>query len=215
MRDENLVLTEEQLDFIEEMMNIGAGNAATAMEQMLGLKTNVKIPLVKSFQPADINSIYQNMVESTYNVTAAVMSLAGQVRGKIIFVVPDKDLVKLVSLAEKASPGGKKLSTNLDLSVIAEIGNILAGMYLTSIHDFCMLNIYHSIPKIKSDMLKTLFLDLFPKENFHNSHVILVINEFITASEQITCYILLVPDIDSMELFAQSLQQAKDKLLVS
>ena len=33
MKDDEVVLTEEKLDFIKEMMNFGAGNAATALEQ--------------------------------------------------------------------------------------------------------------------------------------------------------------------------------------
>jgi chemotaxis protein CheC len=214
MKDEKIVFTEEELDFIREMMNIGAGNAATALEQMLGFKTDMKIPLVKKIQQTEIGDIYQYIGESTQNITAVFMDLVGQVRGKIIFVVPDKDLVKLVSLAERATPGGKKLSTDLDLSVVAEIGNILAGMYLTSIHDFCMLNVYHSIPKIKSGMLKTLLLGLFPKGNYENSHIIMVINEFVTASDRISTYVLLVPDPESMKLLAHSIQEAKDKLSV-
>jgi chemotaxis protein CheC len=140
------------------------------------------------------------------------MNLVGQIRGRIVFVVPDKDLVKLTSLMEKATPGRRKISTTLDLSVVAEIGNILAGTYLSSLHDFCMLNIYHSIPKIKTEMLKTLCLELFPKNDPQIPVIILVINQFITPSDRITTYVLLVPETGSMELLAQSLRKAKDKL---
>ena len=36
--------TDEQLDFINEMMNIGAGNAATALQQMLQRRVDLAIP---------------------------------------------------------------------------------------------------------------------------------------------------------------------------
>jgi hypothetical protein len=75
-----------------------------------------------------------------------------------------------------------------------------------------MLNIYHSIPKIKTEMLKPLCLELFPKNDPQIPAIILVINQFITASDRITTYVLLVPEIGSMELLSQSLRQAKDKL---
>ncbi|MCX6691009.1 MAG: chemotaxis protein CheC [Methanoregula sp.] len=215
MKDEKGEFTEEQLDFIKEMMNIGAGNAATALEQMLGLKTELKIPVVKKYRQTDIDAMYRHIGEFPQTVTAVLMNLVGQVRGKIIFIVPDKDLVKLISLMEKATPGKRKITTDLDLSVVTEIGSILAGTYLGSLHDFCMLNVYHSIPKIKNDSLKTLLLEQFRKNSSNNAQIVLVFNQFITVTElTITTYILLVPDIDSMDRIAQSLRQAKDKLSV-
>ncbi|MCX6690495.1 MAG: chemotaxis protein CheC [Methanoregula sp.] len=207
--------TEEQLDFIRELVNIGAGNAGTALEQILGTKTEVKIPVVKSFRKGEIELIYQHIGDSTQPVTAVLMNLIGQVTGKIVFIVPDNDLVKLISSMEKATPGGRKLRMDLDLSVVAEIGNILAGTYLNALHDFCLLDIYHSIPKLQNEMLKTLLLGLFPEDDSGNSQIVLIFNQFITAADrQIATYILLVPDCDSLEKIAQSLRQAKNKLSV-
>jgi chemotaxis protein CheC len=215
MKDDEIVFTEEELDFIKEMMNIGAGNAATALEQMLGLKIDLKIPSVKIYKRTDMNGMYQDIGESIQTFTAVFMNLVGDVKGKILFLVGTKDLVKLTSLMEKATPGMRKLSISLDLSIVAEVGNILTGTYLRSIYDFCMLNIYHSVPKLKTDNLKILGPELFPKDDSSNhqiNQIILVKNQFITASDRFNTYILLVPEIGSMELIAQSLRQAKDKL---
>jgi chemotaxis protein CheC len=214
MKPEKAEFTEEELDFIREMMNVGAGNAATALEQMLGLRVDLKIPKVKKYLMSDSDALNQDIGEPTRQVTAVFMNLVGQVKGKIVFIVPDRDLVKLISSLEKATPGGSTIRMDYDLSVIAEIGNILAGTYLSSIHDFCLLNIYHSTPRVKSDMLKTLTQELFPDAGSENLQIILVKNQFIMASERITTHILLVPDSDAMERFAQSLRQAKDKLSV-
>ena len=212
MKDDEIVFTEEELDFIREMMNIGAGNAATALEQMLGPKIELKIPLVKTYSRTDIDVIYKDIGDPIQTFTTVSMNLAGDVKGKIVFVVGSKDLVKLTSLMEKATPGRRKIIMPLDLSVVPEIGNILAGTYLSSLHDFCMLNIHHSVPKLKTDNLKTLTQELFPEQDPGIPAIILVINQFITASDRITTYILLVPDIGSMKILAQSLRQAKDKL---
>ncbi|MCX6691010.1 MAG: chemotaxis protein CheC [Methanoregula sp.] len=213
MKDKKIEFAEEQLDYIREVMNIGAGNAGTALEQMIGFKTEVTIPVVKSYRHIDIQVMYQHIGESTNLVTAVRMNLVGQVTGKIVFVVPDKNLALLTSSVETATTGRKKITKNLDLSVVAEIGNILAGTYLTALHDFCMLNIYHSIPKIQNEPLKALLLELFPKDDAKNAKLVLVFNQLITVADQvITTYILLVPDNGSMERIAQSVRQAKDKL---
>jgi len=209
-----IVFSDEQLDFIKEMMNIGAGNAATALEQMLGFQTDLKIPLVKHYTQTDLDAMYYVIGDSDVKVTAVVMNLVGQVKGKILFVVPEKNVVKLITQVQQANPAGDMSHTNLDFSIITEIGNILAGTYLSSIQQFCMLNIYHTLPKIKNSVLRFLINEQFPKSRGGTDQFLMFSTVFITPSERIVTYLLFVPDFGSTGLILESLQQAKDKLSI-
>ena len=43
----NDLFTEEQLDYLVEMLNIGAGNATTALQHLLQCEVNMKMPGVE------------------------------------------------------------------------------------------------------------------------------------------------------------------------
>ena len=71
----------------------------------------------------------------------------GRFDGKHFFVVPDDQKAKLSDLAECSllGPNGNSDPDRI-ISDLGEIGNILAGVYLTAIYDFCRLKICHSVP---------------------------------------------------------------------
>lgn len=199
------ILSEETMDFLSEMMNIGAGNAATALEQMLGTRTEVIIPRIHVLEYMDVECIFDN---PSLPVTAIDAELVGDVRGFISFFIPDKDVVKLTNLMLKATPGGSTASATLDHSVISEIGNILMGVYLTAIHDFCRLNIYHKVPIMNRGILKIMLDKSLKHLSYEVKALIVVVNEFYAGVERIETSLVLIPNTASLSNLTDSIHQA-------
>lgn len=144
--------SEEEIDFLREMMNIGAGNAAAALEQILQQRVEVLLPEVKILPAMKAISGIGN---PSLQVACAKMDMVGDVRGAPFYMIDNQDKDQISLLAEHAA-GMKKKHGGHDLSVIEEIGNILAGVYLTAIHDLCKLHIYHTVPVLAIDMLQAV-----------------------------------------------------------
>ena len=246
MNDKKL-FSEEQLDFLSEMMNIGAGNAATALGQMIQCEVNVKIPQVHVVPVLNAPSVFDDP-----NLPAACvrMSMVGDVTGNLFFIVPDDQKARLIRMMEQSvrsrnadsglhpseadfalhrarnaeqkntqsaifTPLDKDLSNGagpqspMDLSVLTEVGNIIAGVYLTAIHDFCRLNIYHTVPTIAIDMIQSLLDESIAVLSREVQAIILIENEFIIEESRIRTFLLLIPTGQSVKTLVDSIEQAR------
>lgn len=202
--------TEEQLDFVREMMNIGAGNAVTALQQMLQCPVDLIIPKVSVLPIVQISSTLDN---PTALVTCARMGMVGDIGGAMFFIVPEESRKILVSTTEKALLGLSRLpwqkSDEVELSVVAEIANIISGVYLTAIHDFCGLNIYHTVPTLATDMMQSILDEDLVKTNLQIRTAILIENEFVIETNHIRTLLTIVPSAESEEPMVNALGQAK------
>jgi len=195
-------------------MNIGAGSAATALSQMLGCKVELEIPKVLALAHADLIPILQ---DPSRPVTGVRMRLLGDIVGEAFFIVPEEHQIHLIQLAESASGVPSEASPHTQirdphsesLSALAELGNIMVGVYLTAIHDFCQLNIYHSVPTLAIDMAGSL-VDEALSAATRQVQTLLVENRFNLAEEQvIRTFLLIIPAGPSVRVLADSIEQAK------
>ena len=215
MNDRRQLLSPEQVDFLTEMMNVGAGNAATALTQVLQCRVDLVLPRV--FVTTDVQEL--SILDSpSLPVVCARMSMVGDASGGLFFIVPEKQKNDLICLAEQAmtenSQSRRAGATNqeqddLKLSVIAEIGNIVAGVYLTAVHDFCRLNIYHTVPTVATDMVQALLDESLVRVSRQVQHIIVVENEFMVEEKRIRTVLVMIPSMESISTLFNSIGQAR------
>lgn len=212
---DKIALSKDEVDFLKEMVNIGVGNAVTALSQLLRCSVDVKVPAVYSLTLTTVSTILD---DPALPVVCIKMDMVGNVRGEVFFIVSEKDKNALVRAAEKAMFGAAKAGA-LDLSVLEEIGNILAGVYLTAIHDFCKLNIYHTVPSLRTDMLQSLLDELLVNMGRQAESFIVVESEFTIAieseifahGERIRTFLLMIPSVESVKALVDSIKGAMPK----
>ncbi len=215
MNDKKQLLSAEQVDFLTEMMNIGAGNTATALTQVLQCQVDVVVPRVFVITDAQELSI---LTSPSLPVVCARMGMVGDVSGGLFLIVPEEQKEDLIRLAEQAMTGtgqswraGKtsQESDDLKLSVIAEIGNIVAGVYLTAVHDFCKLNVYHTVPTVATDMVQALLDESLVRLSRQVQYIIVVENEFIVEEKLIKTFLVMVPSVESVNILVNSIGPAR------
>jgi chemotaxis protein CheC len=203
------LLSEEDLDYLVEMFNIGAGNAATALNQVLNCKVDMRLPGVRVTTPS------QAMVavgEPEASVTCMRMRMVGDLTGYMFFVVAEDQKTKMAELAERSmlGPEGRNPDPERALGVLAEIGNILAGVYLTAIHDFCKLQVCHSVPVLAVDMLQALLDEAIATQTGKAQTVLLVTSEFAIDKEHFRTYLVIFPKGESVNALVDSIKQARE-----
>ncbi len=204
------LLNDEQVDFLCEMINIGAGNAAVAFSQMLQCVVDIKVPEIYVFPSSNIPSFLK---DPSKPFSAVSMSMVGDVKGRLFLLVLDKQKERLIELIEKAAPmEGIKGCITMDISVLEELGNILAGVFLVSIHDLCKLNIYHSVPDLKIDMIRALIDEAIAGTIGESPRIIMIENEFVITGENISAYFLIIPDEESIQTLVDSIKDARRQM---
>ena len=212
MSDSKQTITEEQLDFMTEMMNIGAGNAITALQKLLQQPVDLRIPQVHILSVTHVPSIFDS---PSLPVVCIKMGMVGDVGGGVFFIMPEEYQKTLLSMVEQATPGfirfkeTKQKPDEMELSVITEIGNIITGVYLTAIHDFCRLNIYHTVPMQATDMVQAVLDEMLIELSYSAETSIAVENEFMIGKHALKVYLVLIPTAESIGVLASSIEQAR------
>lgn len=96
----------------------------------------------------------------------------------MFFIVSQAMKTHIMELAQYSAHIERKKGDSPDTSIIEEIGNILAGVYLTAIHDFCKLNIYHTIPLIAHDMAQAVLDETIARSGVSARVLIIIVNKF-------------------------------------
>ncbi|MCX6690496.1 MAG: chemotaxis protein CheC [Methanoregula sp.] len=199
-------ITDEQMDFIRELVNIGAGNAVTALSQLLQCKVELLMPTVQVLRAHEVAPALTGSPAAA--VIGVRMDLIGDVTGAFYVILSKDDLKKISVLIKNVShwDTGEK---DYVLETIAEIGNILAGVYLTAIHDFSSLVIYHTIPRAAIDMIQSLLDETLVEVCEIMPEIFIFMNEFAIKTQSFKMYMLLIPSPDSFDRLAGSLQAAR------
>lgn len=206
-------IKEEEIEFLREITNIGSGNAATALEQLLGTAINVEMPDVRIINPAQLSALIGSMNRPVMGVKIGIV---GDIKGNLFFIVPDEDKSRLKALAESARPGAGKIKPESDFSAVEEISNIVAGVFLYSIHDFCGMNVYHTVPDSRTDMLISLLDESIASKTKGNSEFIMVENIFQMdgkTKRKIAISLIMILSIDTFDIFIKFIKTAREKML--
>lgn len=205
--NEQQLFSEEQLDFLCEMMNIGVGNAAVAFTQLLQQEVDVKLPVV---QTVPVAQVAFTLDDPATPVVCVKMTMVGDVTGDLFFVVLDEDRTELTRLVQRATPGPNTQGAELEVTVLAEVGNIIAGVCLAAIHDFCKLNIYHTVPTVAIDMVQSLLDQSLSTLSRQGQTMVVIETEFDMASERrFRTFFLLLPSARSLQTLVDSIAQAR------
>ena len=181
-------------DVLREIGNIGAGNAATSLAQMLSSKVDMKVPKVELL---DFNQIGDAMGGEEQIMAGIYLVVEGDISGSIMFLLEEESahvlVSKLMGGMETGEPG--KFS-EMELSALKEIGNIITGAYLNSLSSLTGLTITESIPDLTIDMAGAI-LSVPATEFGMLGDKLLMIQTAFTDDVELNGYFILVPDLPS------------------
>lgn len=197
---------EMELDYLTEMMTIGTGNAATAFEQLLHRKIDIKVPSVKILLPMEATGV---LGQPGMVVSCVVSGMLGDVTGDIFFVVRNGYRTDILNIIMESYPGTDKKNIELQQSMLTEIANIICGVFLTAIHDFCKLTIFHTVPFLATDMFQSIVDESIAKASIESNELLLIECEFIISEKNIKAHLILIPSPESVSKMIDSMQAAR------
>ncbi|WP_340082131.1 chemotaxis protein CheC [Terribacillus sp. FSL K6-0262] len=144
-------ITEDQLDALKEAGNIGAGNAATALSTLLQQDIDMKVPAVRI---CHFNELIESIGGAEQPLAAIYLRVQGDAPGNMFFLLEPKEAELFVHYitGDESFSWSNTSQDDINLSALHEMGNILAGSYLSAISDFSKVNMQPSVPQISVDM---------------------------------------------------------------
>jgi chemotaxis protein CheC len=191
-----------QLDVLREIGNIGAGNAVTALAKMLNKKIDMDVPKVKVLEFKDVNDILGGAEKI---VVGILLKVTGDLTGNIMFILDFEAAHVLVNILMGRPLEEMSDFDELDMSALKEIGNILAGSYLSALSSLCNLTILPSIPDIAIDMAGAILSVPAIEFGKVGDTVLYIETEFTEGSTKVVGDFFLVPDVDSYDILLKAL----------
>jgi chemotaxis protein CheC len=192
-----------QFDVLREIGNIGAGNATTALSQMINSKIDMKVPKVELLEFKELSDI----VGGAENLVVGILfTLEGQIDGMMMFMMDmgaARHLVDVLIGGAYADNTGE--FTEMELSALNEIGNIIAGAYLSSLSTLTNMLITSSVPYMAIDMSGAILSVPAIEFGKIGDKALLIETEFGDDIRAVNGYFILIPTIDSYGAILSSL----------
>ncbi len=191
-------MTPLQLDALKEVSNIGTGNAATAISQLLGRKIDMNVP--------DINIVpFEEVMAEIGEEKVAVgvlVRVLGDTPGNILFVFEKSTALDLV---HRLTGMQEEELSEMGNSVMCEIGNIISASYMNAIARFTNLTITPSVPAVSYDMLGAILSTTFIEAGQYNEHVLDIETVFKEDGSEISGHFYYIPMPGSLEKILNTL----------
>ena len=198
-------LEDSQFDVLKEIGNIGAGNATTALATMLNIKVDMSVPNV-ALLPFDNISSFIGSEEQT--VVGILLEIQGDIDGMMMFLFDMKSAHHLVnSLMMRdvhQDENGMADFSEMEMSALNEIGNIVSGSYLSALSGLTGMKMVSSVPALSIDMLGALVSVPSIEFGKYGDKLLMIQSEF-GEDDFVTGYFLLIPELESYDKILTSL----------
>lgn len=192
-------LAEFQLDVLKEVGNIGAGHAATALSKLLDKPVDMLVPQVRI---KEFEEIADTVGGSEQIVIAIFLRVEGEAPGNLFIILSlnsAKRLLKKNMAGIDVEEEGRY--SEMELSALNEIGNILAGSYLSSLADFTELPMFPSVPSLAIDMAGAILSSGLMQLGQMGDHALLIDTTFVEDQAEVEGHFILIPDPARMKKF--------------
>jgi len=187
-----------QLDVLQEVGNIGAGNAATSLSQLLNEKVDMAVPSVNIIPFDDIFA--KIGVEEV--VIGVIVRVLGDIPGNILFTLEKEAALKIIS---KLLGEQQVQITEIGNSALCEIGNIISSSFMNAIAKLTNLVLLPSVPAVALDMMGAILSTTFIESGQFDEYILDLETQFLQENQKISGHFYYIPMPGSLEKILNSL----------
>lgn len=189
-------LNEIQMDVLKEIGNIGAGNAATSLADMLMTPIDISVPVVRIL---DYEEATERLGGPETMIVGLMIQLEGDFQGMIMFLLEKEFAIHTLNTLMGTEINSFTELDEVALSAFKELANIMAASYVNAIASMTGMRIDLTVPDLCIDMLGAILS--VPAIHYANisDKIILIEGEFNGEDSKSTNHVLLLPDVESLD----------------
>lgn len=191
--------TEIYQDVLNELGNIGAGNAATALATMVNSTIRLSVTTVTL---CSAEEIVAKVTPNGETLTGIHLNIVGQIQGRMLFVLPNGDNVDSLCSALMMGMDPSMIPDEMKVSALQEVGNIITASYINSISSMTGLMIDESVPTVVKD---STFMGILESMGVTNEKILLVQSRLSADSAAVSGFFMFVPTTASFSVLLNSL----------
>lgn len=202
MRENKESMDDIEFDVLTEIGNIGAGNATTALSQLINARIDMHVPTVEMLSFADLAEVVGG---AETLVAGILLTIDGDINGTMLFMLESSAAHLLVRQLIGSGDGASEQFTEMEVSALQEIGNIISGAYLSAISTMTNLQISVSVPSLAFDMAGAILSVPAIEFGKLGDQALLIESQFKDMDVDISGYFILIPTMESYGRIMKSL----------
>ena len=179
-----------QLDALRELANIGSGTAATALSSMLGKPIDVSVPNALALTLADA---VDAVGDPETIVNAVVLPTFGEIEAVVLLLFKPEAAATICGLL------GVDADTEVGLSALGEVGNILGSSYIGAFASMTGLEIEPRPPELVTDMLGAIVATVLVANAETTDLALMLDSDLSVECEECSFSFMLVPTADGVK----------------
>lgn len=197
---EEIEFSEAQKDVLKEIGTICAGNAATALSQLIKKRVEINVPDIY-FMP--VESVPKVVGEEKL-VVGLVVRILGDFPSVILLVFSGEDAWALASLLTGKDPADPSPIGKMEHSALKEIGVILANAYLGALSVFIRWGLVPTVPEIIEDMAGAMVDSILIELSNISNYALLIKSEFKETTTRVMGHFFLIPNLQGLEVILKA-----------
>jgi chemotaxis protein CheC len=194
-----------QMDVLKELGNIGAGHAATALSQILYRPVDMRVPYVQIVPFDDVSEFVGGPEQP---VTAILFTVEGDLSGFLFFIMAEeatRSLLNGLGISELEGDTASLEFSEMECSALNEIGNILAGSYLSSLANLTGLSMCPSVPALAIDMAGAIISYGLMEASQLGDVALVIDTNFVQGEKEAGGRFFFIPNPNSLPVLFKSL----------
>jgi len=207
--EEKFAITKTQQEILQEIGNIGCGNAVTALSRLIKKKIDVNLTDVGIISFDKLSEQFGGTQEKVCGIFCHILDPS---QSTILQIFEMKPLLKLVSslVGKKSKIDPNKISTKNDLdefavSTITEMGNILAGHYASALSDLTGTKMMIDVPEFTMTSAGLLGEFLSEELSAISKYIIIIKTAIKITDYKLTGVFFFIPDINTLKSLFEKL----------
>lgn len=193
---------EFQMDVLKEVGNIGAGHAATALSTLLDKPVDMLVPKVRL---VPFEEVADSVGGNEKIILAIFLRVEGETSGNMFFLLSLESAKRMLQSIAGIEVEDSEHFSEMELSALNEIGNILAGSFLTSLADFTKLSMSPTVPALAIDMAGAIVSYGLLEYGQMGDRAMLIDTKFLNGQDTIEGQFYFIPDPQSFDTIFSAL----------
>lgn len=212
MTEEQALISDEERDILQEIMNIAFGQAAAELAEIIDVFVVLNVPYIKVIKAVDLPAFLRTEISGREPISMVEQHFWGEFKGSAFLIFPSGSGKELVSIMGDGG-GGNEFDTFIfdvmEKETLMEVGNILIGACVGKVAELLGDRVTYSPPRVA---IENYAIDSIPADIFDLESSAIVLRTVFTFDERdVTGFLFLVTKYESITWLKESLVTFMEK----
>jgi chemotaxis protein CheC len=182
-----------QIDALKEIINVGGGNAATALSKILSIMVDMKVPDISFLTYDEVFTQYYSQDEP---VVCTSVGSEGDISGNFLLVCTKEEADRFVGFMMGSETD---CLSEIGESAFKELGNIIISSYLNALSQFTELRAMSTVPSFVYDMFGACLTSAYISMGQIDEYVMVIRNIYLNDNKSVNISLFFIPEVNILE----------------